>query len=132
MTAPAMFRHALALYAAMDADASDTERGRVWEGPLTRFIRDLDIPEGYYSPIMRLLKATGSVEQIRRGGGHPPTPSKWLLIRQPELQDYDDARQATSPMSNRALSKAVRDINERLGQVEDVAERLVRNVFDVR
>ena len=132
-TEPALFRHCVAVYEAMLADAQDESSGydgsmMVWRGHGTKLVADLDVPGGYYAKIMDCLKQMGSIQQLRRGGGRPPSPSEWLIIQRPDFEVFDTARRPKTQESTIVLTQRVKDLSSRVTLLEGKLNRLERYI----
>lgn len=125
---PAMYEHVCRVYAAMLQKASPDEElqgNMVYEGHLTRLFRELRLSVPYYTQIKNLLTAMHCIEQVKRGGGN--ATSRWLLWREPTLEDYQLAagQRAFNVRNNKMtmLEQQVRDLTKRVAAVEAVLGR---------
>jgi hypothetical protein len=117
-TVPKLFDWALSVYDAMHRASTMQEivEGnppvRVYEGHLTNLCRDLDMPNPYYTKIMKALKELGCVEQLRRGGGS--AMSRWILIKAPESGQFIDRVERQSARNGKVgqLEQRLRDLQK--------------------
>jgi hypothetical protein len=102
----------------------------VYEGHLTRLFSELNIPNPYYTSLMKALKTMGCVEQLRRGGG--AAMSQWVLHRAPTEDDFREFRERNAPNTSKfgQLEQQVRDLRRLASaQAEDMEK--MQTVIDV-
>jgi hypothetical protein len=133
-TVPKLYDWADAVYQKMCEAATErviVEGGpavRVYEGHLTNLCRDLDVPNPYYTKIMKALKELGCVEQLRRGGGS--ALSQWIMIEAPTAEAFIDRVERKTAASGRLgqLEQRIRDLQKLVidvsGRTELAHERL--------
>jgi hypothetical protein len=124
----AVLEHAVSIYDRMHQESRQTEKGRVWEGHLTRLCDELNIARGYYSYVRQCLLDMGCIEQIKRGGG--AGMSKWRLIKRPDEETYAGKEPGrpnkTSSSKVRTLEQQNTDLNRRVAYLE----REMGNIMD--
>lgn len=90
-TAPKVFEYATGFYDALVRNAENREVDgatiRVYEGKVTSLFQTLGISQGYYTPIMSVLRELGSVTQLQRGG--KGQPSIVAIHRPPDRTDFE-------------------------------------------
>jgi len=124
---PAPYRHALDLYRLLDAGAEiQTIEGmprKIWTGHMTKMVtQTLGLSLPYYTKILTLLKAAGSIQQLQRGA--VTTPSVWLLLQQPTIELFDAVAlqgplQTTARLRGQVQDQRVKDVNTRVNELED-------------
>ena len=126
---PVLFEYCTQAWDAMAEEATlePVEGGKdllVYEGFITHLITTqlhLSIP--YYTKITRALKAMDCIRQLRRGGSS--TPSRWLLLKRPTLEDYKigTALRLPTPLqqSTSDLGKRINELEEQVGALLDSA-----------
>lgn len=120
---PARYKHCISVYNAMLERSKQQPQGRVYTGSLTNLItQDLGLGNAYYTVIMDKLKNMDCVEMLRRGGG--PSPSVWLLKREPTPEAYNSVehREALQGQISRAdrevLKQRQNDLERRIAHLE--------------
>jgi hypothetical protein len=142
---PSPLLHCENVYMKMRNDASEFHEGDshmiVWEGFLTRLVKDLKLSVPYYSTIRTALMSMGCIRQLRRGGG--TSPSQWELIKPPTMELWNkmqDELPASSRGPNasvngeaqkevRQLGQRLSDLTDRVGKLEE-GLALVVNLFN--
>jgi len=118
---PAMYEHCKLIYETMLEQAKPYGDGEMslWEGSLTGLFEDVGLGISRYTSVTKLLQKMGCLEQKHRGGG--PVPSQWVVIKDPDLETFEYAKQqlkyeqrGPDPMEQR-----VNDLNRRLSAVEE-------------
>lgn len=126
---PALFGHCQTVYTAMLEQAqTDEENDLVYEGFLTRIFKDVGLSVPYYTYVVQKLKAMGCIEQLRRGASS--TPSKWLLVREPSMEYFDNDVKSVTTRAQRAtrlesVEKQNADLGRRLSRVEEALDILL-------
>ena len=125
---PALFEHVQTIYGAMKPNAVQSESGvgKVWTGFSTHLFEECGLSVPYYTQVMRMLQAMGCIQQLRRGGGTPP--SKFLLVTDPTMELFDSACKipgAYRGSKTAQTDQMLRDLSNRIGDVEDKLEALV-------
>lgn len=95
-----------------DAIKADADRDGLWTGNLTEVIGK-NAPIAHYSRIRDVLKRSGAMEQVRRGGGS--SPSIWQIVDR-------DIDLATAPLRGKAPSPGMDGVSKterRLQALED-------------
>lgn len=125
---PALFEHVSTIYSAMKETANEeSDQGHaIWTGFATHLFEEKGLSIPYYTQVMRMLQAMDCLRQLRRGGGS--APSKWLLVQEPTLEQFDKA--CAIPGAYRGSKSAqtdqmLRDLSNRIGELEDKVEALV-------
>jgi hypothetical protein len=116
------YTHAMSAYKTMVDEAQEVtgeggQRMLVWEGFLTKLIRDhLQLSTPMFSEVRNNLKNMGCIRQLQRGGS--TTPSKWELLREPteELWRSMPARKTNTKTSQ--LEQQVKDLGHRVEKIE--------------
>ena len=140
-TPPALFNHACVVYQAMlersyEHDPGDGSRlMAIFEGRLTALItEELFYSVPYYTSITKLLKAMGSIKQLKRGGGS--APSQWEIITAPTIEKFralalqDPTVTKTTGTRNpsrqefEALEQQLRDLERQINNVSKAHDRL--------
>lgn len=115
----AIFVHCQEVYAAMLKESQPYEGFHLYTGYLTKLVTDtLNLPNSYYTFVMNELKRMDCIRKVQRGGGS--SPSKWLLIKEPNQTDFDKMPQLARPMTKREAAEHQfrRDTHERLTKIE--------------
>lgn len=117
----ALYEHCVNVYERMAAEAEpaiDVDGHSIYEGHLTSIFQELMLSTPYYTSVLRMLKAMGCIEQIRRGGGN--AHSKWRLTGSPteEVFNLVDGRAAPKQGSQAALAQQVLALSKRVGLIE--------------
>lgn len=128
----ALHRHAQHIWEAMHSESKvealdNGDDGDVYTGFLTHLFNENDVPIPYYTVIMRLLKKSDCVFQLRRGGG--AAESKWLLRQFPTEELLSAVDPSTANLYGRTnktaqLEQRMRDLHNRLSDLEHRVERL--------
>jgi hypothetical protein len=114
-----LFDHCVTVFNEMEAQARDEVGiGLVYEGHLTKLFHQLNLSTPHYTSVMKMLKAMGCVEQIRRGGGS--AVSRWELKRVPGEESFRSFEQMNTAPKGKyaALEQAVRDLARRVNELE--------------
>jgi hypothetical protein len=136
---PALHRHALALWEAMQEEAAEgvTADGALailWEGRMTSLFDRCGIGRAKYSEVLRLLEGVGAIVQQQRGARD--TPSIWALDIDieitPEKLEYVSERfekrggagKRSTPTKQTA--QQVKDLARQVQQLTQRVERLER------
>ncbi len=113
---PAILDHCMAAYEAMVEESETEDEGLVYQGFLTKLIlNNLSLSMPYYTKVTKELKRMGCIHQLRRGGS--TTPSRWLLLREPTMQLYEDSKEAREMIGTdrvSVLEQRVRDQQEQI------------------
>ncbi len=129
---PALFEHVSTIYSAMKETAKEESDGTtVWTGFATHLFEEKGLSIPYYTQVMRMLQAMDCLRQLRRGGGS--APSKWLLVQDPTLVQFDKACEipgAYRGSKSAQTDQMLRDLSSRIGELEDRVEALVAPVGD--
>jgi hypothetical protein len=92
----------------------------VYEGFLTKLVRDVHLPSPYYTFVTNALQSMGCIQQLKRGGGS--TPSQWILRYKPTFELFE-ARATDTYMKQHdktaILTQHLKDLNNRLLVVEE-------------
>lgn len=130
---PKLYQHALRVFEEMHrhskaqkiTDGGTERHALIYEGFMTQLFRDLNLSTPYYSKILRRLQRMGCIIQLSRGGGN--APSRWELLKEPELDAFDDAENARRRIPTRLgqVEQRMVDINNRLLEVEGRVEGLL-------
>jgi hypothetical protein len=141
---PAMYRHCLETYEAMEnnaqfEDIEGHESVLVWKGFLTKLIcKELSHSVPYFTKIMQNLKRMDCVRQLQRGGGsahshwallQKPTPELWEAHhRQPEqtAKTLGNARMDVIEQQMRDLTRMVQDISDNQGTITLLVDEIQR------
>jgi hypothetical protein len=122
---PALYDWVCKVYNEMLAQAKEEDGQPVYTGHLTTLMRELGVPNPYYTTITKALKATNAAQQLRRGGG--VAMSKWLLGETPAEEGFAEVTRrttgkqgqvATLEQQTRDLRKLVLDQQDRLETLE--------------
>jgi hypothetical protein len=107
-----------------DSPAFDGAPVMVYEGHLTRLFSELGIANPYYTSIMKALKDTGCVEQLRRGGGS--AKSQWVLISRPTVDQFMERAERKRANNSKIgqMEQQLRDLRKTLGDVLERVEKL--------
>lgn len=122
LSMPAMYQHCIDVYSKMRVEAIITEgeddRILMWEGFLTRLTRGLGLSTPYYTMVRQELVRMGCIRQLRRGGG--TSPSQWELVHKPTPDLYHNAKARPTREKTRldTLEQRIKDLHERLCNVE--------------
>lgn len=111
-------------YDALDAEAEDTEEGRVYTGFITKVFNTLRLPSPYYSRLRYIMLEMRSIEQLRRGAR--TSPSKFRLIQRPSAElfadtDFDVAKDPKFEMvrvHQELVNQQLRDLRTRVEEVD--------------
>jgi hypothetical protein len=122
----ALYDHCLNVYNEMheqartSTDYAGYEDQLVYIGHLTKLFQALDLAVPYYTSVMKMLKAMGCVEQIRRGGGG--APSAWAVFNAPEREAFEKSAPLKRPVAGKlaALEQQLRDQNVRINKLEQM------------
>jgi hypothetical protein len=120
---PILYDHCCRLYKLMLQQARmevvDEEQVVLWEGALTRLIKDdLNYSVPYYTHLTGALKRMGCIRQLRRGGS--TSPSLWQLLREPTEEAFKHAEELRKPgkRPQDVTDQRLKDMNDRLLVVE--------------
>lgn len=126
---PVMFDYCIQVYEAMESEASwdalgtgyGEEEGLVYDGFLTKLIKDLSLPVPYYTKITQELRRMDCVRQVRRGGS--TTTSRWVLLQEPTRELYLNAAGGSRKPTGRleGVEQQVRDL---VAQINELRTRL--------
>lgn len=111
--------YANALYELMDNNAVKRvvagQSYKVWEGPLTKTMQSIGVPQGVERRVTRLLEELDCIQILQRGSR--TYPSVVALLAPPTADRWDDFRSrglTTRPTAAR-LAAEVKDIKKMLG-----------------
>jgi hypothetical protein len=115
----ALYKHACAVYEAMEAAAETNEDGTIWTGHLTHLFAELQLPTPQYTYVTKSLKEMDCIKQLQRGGGRGV--SKWALLQPPNEELF--LAKGTDSKRRAGLRAAIdeqrlNDFAERLSKVE--------------
>lgn len=77
----------------------ESPKAVIWEGSVSRVIRDLGINQSYHTQCIRLLTHTECIEQIKRGSRN--IPSRYLILKDPHEIKPDDWPSVNSIVKSR-------------------------------
>lgn len=106
--------HVIAVYRAMEEDATEQEGYKVYVGKLSQLVLDLGISMTYYSKIFRALYQGGYAALEDRGGRNKP--STVVLMRPPEINELTGLT-LTDPGPILSLVKRLDALENSLGGV---------------
>lgn len=128
---PAIFRHCVSVYHAMESQASwqelfeTGETGLVYEGRLTILVtQDIGLSLPYYTDVTRALQEMGCIVQLRRGGG--TTGSLWELKQEPTRilwGESDFKRVASNNVTASRRERADQQMRDLRDQVDSLNDR---------
>ena len=127
--------HAIAVHERMQSTAVMRDNVLVWQGSVSALLKELGIPQGYQTIIVRLLTVTNCLDQIRRGTG--TVPSVYALTRTPTVLVEDDwpsirsiVKSPPDPLTagatpDKLLVQEVRNLAERLPRGVNLGKALI-------
>jgi hypothetical protein len=91
----------------------------IWEGSLTHLFNKLGLGISRYTTVTKHLQKMGSMEQKQRGGG--PVPSQWILVKAPDLETFEWAKQKIKYEESQMdpTAQRLQDLNRRVTNLED-------------
>lgn len=136
---PAMFNHCVNVYAEMtkqseiEIQREHVDGLRIYTGMGTRLFQQLGLGNPYYTAVMRRLLDMDCIRQITRGGGGQP--SKWLLLREPTLELWEQFPEGTRGRYGKTATRPqvpeqqVKDLHVRVGELETEVRNLKAVVY---
>lgn len=123
---PVIFEHCLVAWRAMvkesiaaDGYNPDTDLPRLWRGSLTKLFEEEGLGISRYTMVTNLLKQMDCIFQRRRGGG--TTPSEWVLLKEPDLDEYTKTNLQDAKMAGKRgnlVDQRINDLTQRLNVAE--------------
>jgi hypothetical protein len=134
---PSQLLHCESVYTKMREQAREVREQDVpmfvWEGYLTKLVRELGLSVPYYSTVKGHLEKMGCMRQLRRGGGN--AMSQWELIKPPTMKLWEEsgtnkvttprAVVGADPAAVATAQQQVRDLTVRVEALEGNVETLV-------
>jgi hypothetical protein len=127
MNEPTIVKHAKALYAALEEQATDEHingmPAKVFQGSVLQVYEGLGISRTYYSRLFKGLEQSGCITKLHRGGGNTGST---IVLHHPPPPDRADAfdRHLTQRVNLAILSQRLDDVETLIGGI-NIGEVLV-------
>lgn len=137
---PAIFLHCQSVYAEMlkqSEQSSNNVEGPVltiYTGMGTRLFQKLGLGNPYYTAVMRRLMDMDCIRQLSRGGGGQP--SKWLLMREPDIELWAQFPEGSRGRYGRTATKQqvpeqhFKDLAQQVSELRQDVENLKAVVYN--